>query len=56
MPIRGRTDAEWDDEELDEDLDADDDFNDDEPTVPCPYCRREILADIERCPYCERHI
>lgn len=49
MPI----DAEWDDEELDDDLDADDD---DEPTVPCPYCRREILEDVERCPYCERYI
>ena len=29
---------------------------DDEPTVPCPYCRREILEDSPRCPYCERYI
>ena len=25
-------------------------------TVPCPYCRREILEDSPRCPYCERYI
>jgi len=29
---------------------------DDEPTVPCPYCRREILEDSPRCSYCERYI
>jgi hypothetical protein len=29
---------------------------DDEPTVPCPYCRRDILEDSPRCPYCERYI
>jgi hypothetical protein len=28
----------------------------DEPTVPCPYCRREIHEDAERCPHCERYI
>jgi hypothetical protein len=27
-----------------------------EPTVPCPYCRREILEDSPRCPYCENYI
>jgi hypothetical protein len=51
MPI----DAAWGDDEIDDDLDADD-FDDDEPTVPCPYCRREIFEDVERCPYCERYI
>jgi len=30
--------------------------SDDEPTVPCPYCRRDILEDSPRCPYCERYI
>jgi hypothetical protein len=29
---------------------------DDEPTVPCPYCRREVLEDSPRCPYCENYI
>lgn len=33
-----------------------DDDSDDEPTEPCPYCRREILEDTPRCPYCERYI
>ena len=41
----------WDDE----DADGGDD-SDEEPTVPCPYCRREILEDSPRCPYCERYI
>jgi hypothetical protein len=30
--------------------------DDDMATVPCPYCRREILEDAERCPYCENYI
>jgi hypothetical protein len=40
----------------------DDDFaeplddEDDEPTVPCPHCRREIYEDAERCPHCEQFI
>lgn len=42
---------EWDEEE-----NLDDDDSADEPTVPCPYCRREILEDTPRCPYCERYI
>jgi hypothetical protein len=29
---------------------------DNEPTIPCPYCRREIHEDSQRCPYCERYI
>jgi hypothetical protein len=45
-------DDEWDPED---DADIGDD-SDEEPTVPCPYCRREILEDSPRCPYCERFI
>lgn len=30
--------------------------DEDEPTVPCPYCKREILEDSPRCPYCENYI
>lgn len=44
-------DDDWDD--------ADADFDDDsaeEPTVPCPFCRREILEDSPRCPFCEQYI
>ena len=46
-------DDEWEDEDTDADTGAD---SDEEPTVPCPYCRREILEDSPRCPYCERFI
>ena len=49
----------WDDDRWDEDdLDADDwdDQDDDEPTVPCPYCRREIFEDSVRCPHCGEYI
>lgn len=44
----------WDDDEADYGDDSED--SDEEPTVPCPYCRREILEDTPRCPYCERYI
>ncbi len=47
-------DDEWDTED-DADL-GDDQDSDEEPTVPCPYCRREIVEDSPRCPYCERYI
>lgn len=29
---------------------------DEEPTVPCPYCHREILEEAERCPHCESYL
>lgn len=44
----------WDDDETA--YGDDSDHSDDEPTVPCPYCRRDILEDSPRCPYCERYI
>ena len=40
----------------DDDYEVDDDGDLDEPTVPCPYCRREIHEDAARCPYCEQYI
>jgi aspartate carbamoyltransferase regulatory subunit len=39
--------------------DYDDDFEvdgDDEPTIACPYCKRDIHEDAQRCPYCEQYI
>jgi hypothetical protein len=41
-----------------DDPDADEDFSeeDDEPTIPCPYCRREVHEDAQRCPYCEAYL
>ncbi len=56
MP-RGR---DWDDDDPELEDDPEDEYgsddDDEEPTVPCPYCRREILEDAERCPYCEHYI
>lgn len=50
----------YEDDEAADEWDEEDDINDedstDEPTVPCPYCRRDILEDTPRCPYCERYI
>jgi hypothetical protein len=52
-----RCDAEGDDDwEDDDDVDSYDDDGDDEPTIPCPWCRREIHEDAERCPYCEHYL
>jgi hypothetical protein len=46
-----------DDADWDEDPAGDDDESDeDEPTLPCPYCRREIHEEAERCPYCDHYI
>jgi hypothetical protein len=50
----------WDDDDPGmvydpEDEDWPDDW-DEEPTIPCPYCRRDVLEDAERCPYCEHYL
>ena len=57
MPRWPDDEDDWDDDfDADEgdDLDASDD--EDEPTVPCPYCRRPIHEEAERCPHCEHYI
>jgi uncharacterized paraquat-inducible protein A len=41
----------WDDEEPDE---PDDDEDDD--TIPCPYCKKPVHEDAQRCPHCESYI
>lgn len=53
--ISSRDDDEDDEDAWDED-DLDAVADDDEPTVPCPSCRREILEDVPQCPYCGRFI
>ena len=55
MALRLADDEDWDDGESDvgDDEEASDD---DEPTIPCPYCKRKIHEDSPRCPYCERYI
>jgi hypothetical protein len=50
MPRGSAGEDEWDDSSPFPDAD------DDEPTVQCPYCRRQIHEDSERCPYCEQYI
>ena len=43
--------ADWDDAgEYEPEID------DDEPTVPCPYCKREIHEGAQQCPHCEQYI
>lgn len=52
MEYYEENDTDWDDDYGDDDLDD----QDDEPTVPCPYCRREIFEDSVRCPHCGQYI
>jgi len=42
----------WDDEQPDEDPAEDDE----EPTVACPWCKRQVHEDAQRCPYCEQYL
>ena len=43
---RSDDDPDWEDSDLaDQDFDDDLSDEDEEPTIPCPYCRREILED-----------
>jgi hypothetical protein len=49
--------ADWDDDEWDDaEDDLDDDLDDDDTTITCPYCKRPVYEDAERCPHCERYI
>jgi hypothetical protein len=53
-------DDDWDDDSnafdnADNEWDGDDDSGD-EPTVPCPFCGRELLEDSPWCPTCDRYI
>jgi hypothetical protein len=53
--------ADWDEDGSDwsaddEEYQPDDDDDEGEPTVPCPYCKREIHEDAQQCPYCEHSI
>ena len=53
MEYHEENDADWGDGDYGVD---DRDDRDDEPTVPCPYCRREIYEDSVRCPHCGQYI
>jgi uncharacterized paraquat-inducible protein A len=43
---------------VDEDVwdDNNSETGDEEPTIPCPNCKRQIHEDSPRCPYCENYI
>lgn len=30
--------------------------DDGDDTIPCPYCRRSIHEDSQRCPHCENYL
>lgn len=53
-----------DDSDDEQDYDPDDPetypagvYDDDGPaSVPCPYCKRPIFEDAERCPHCENYV
>lgn len=57
---RDTRDDDWDDgsddDETDDVDDSDGDDSGDEPTVPCPFCRQELLEDSPWCPSCDRFI
>lgn len=40
---------EWDDDE-------DNGEGDEDTTIPCPYCRRPVYEDSQRCPHCGNYI
>jgi hypothetical protein len=44
MPRRHLDENDWDGSE------------ENEPTVPCPYCKREIHEDSQRCPHCGNYL
>ena len=46
-----KSDNDWDEDEPSWDEDDNDDY-----TVPCPWCKRPIHEDAQRCPYCEHYI
>jgi hypothetical protein len=54
--MRTRHDDDWDDENEEDDDILSDDGSDDDYTIPCPYCKRPIHEDAQRCPYCEHYI
>lgn len=58
MPRQSDFDGSYFDEDSDFDEDDWDEEESDgsEPTIPCPYCHREIHEDSQRCPHCERYI
>lgn len=55
MPYRDDDDNDDDDWDDESDIDGQADDEDDD-TVPCPFCKRQILEDTPRCPHCEQYL
>jgi hypothetical protein len=55
MRRRAEEEAEWDEEGWQEE-DSGRESDDDEPTIACPYCRREIHEESPQCPYCGQYV
>jgi zinc-ribbon domain len=53
---RTRHDSDDDEEVPDWEGDEDDYDDDSLATVPCPYCRAEIIEDAEQCPKCGQYL
>ena len=56
MPRHADDWDEADEWQPDEDSLDDPPADDDEPTLPCPYCRRDVIEGSPRCPYCGNYI
>ena len=56
MTVEEDSGDDWDESSLDEEEDPGSGTAEGEPTIPCPYCRRPIHEDSQRCPHCEHYI
>ena len=51
MPRHIAEEEEWEDAQ---EGGVDEASDDSEPTIACPYCKRQIHEDSPRCPHCEQ--
>jgi hypothetical protein len=58
MPHRFAGEDDWEEADgwADDEQESDASSDDDEPTAPCPHCKKEIHEDAEWCPNCEQYI
>ena len=56
LPEKDETDHRDDEWHGEDDGEADPAVDDEEPTVPCPYCKRAIHEESQLCPYCDQYI
>ena len=56
MPRPPEEETNWHDDGWQEDEGVGESDEEDEPTIPCPYCRREIFEDSPQCPHCGQYV